>query len=319
MKFGLILIENRIAEWKDFYIDYETLKTILNPLKKKYEKRQAAFNKKKGVNRSDSIDQSSLNDTIIYTIQEEKRLLDKFEFQILLELKKVNFFFYQRIKKCNQRGKDIKEQLEFIKKNREYERFKSPIENAIKELFKEIQYLKSFIELNVKAKEKIMKKFNKFTKELDNKENDEKIKEINDKLETFISNSNLLNSLPILSIEQTEIETTFSNFFFDEYSSNAKKILKDFASQTFFTQSQSFYFGFFLGILSILIVLCIMIMVYFHIDMDDDAKFKSIFPMFRGYIVFILYFWFLALNVYVWNLYHIIIKLHLILIIIIVM
>ena len=46
-------------------------------------------------------------------------------------------------------------------------------------------------------------------------------------------------------------------------------------------------------------------MVYFHIDMDDDAKFKSIFPMFRGYIVFILYFWFLALNVYVWDLYHI--------------
>ena len=71
MKFGLILIENRIAEWKDFYIDYETLKAILNPLKKKYDKRQAAFNKKKGVNRSDSIDQSSLNDTIIYTIQEE--------------------------------------------------------------------------------------------------------------------------------------------------------------------------------------------------------------------------------------------------------
>ena len=30
-----------------------------------------------------------------------------------------------------------------------------------------------------------MKKFKKFTKELDNKENDEKIKEINDKLETF--------------------------------------------------------------------------------------------------------------------------------------
>ena len=135
-----------------------------------------------------------------------------------------------------------------------------------------------------------MKKFKKFTKELDNKENDEKIKEINDKLETFISNSNLLNSLPILSIEQTEIEKIFSEFFFDKYSSNAIKILKDFASQTFFTQSQSFYFGFFLGILSILIVLCIMIMVYFHIDMDDDAKFKSIFPMFRGYISFYIIF-----------------------------
>ena len=71
-----------------------------------------------------------------------------------LELKKVNFFFYQRVKKCNQRVKAIKEQLEFIEKNREYKRFKSLIENAIKELFKEIQYLKSFIELNLKAKKK---------------------------------------------------------------------------------------------------------------------------------------------------------------------
>ena len=76
-----------------------------------------------------------------------------------------------------------------------------------------LRYLKSFIELNLKAKEKIRKIFQKFTK-LDNKENYEKIKEINNKLETFISNSNLLNSLPIISIEQTQIETTFSQFFF---------------------------------------------------------------------------------------------------------
>ena len=39
--------------------------------------------------------------------------------------------------------------------------------------------------------------------------------------------------------------------------------------------------------------------------MDDDAKFKIIFPMFRGYLVMVLYFWFLGLNVYVWNTYHI--------------
>ena len=123
MKFGLILIENRIVEWKDFYIDYETLKTILNPLKKKYEKRQVAFNKKKRVNRSDSIEQSSLNDTIIYTIQEEQLLLDQFEVQIILELKKVDSFFYQRVIICNQRRKEIKEQLEFSEENREYERF----------------------------------------------------------------------------------------------------------------------------------------------------------------------------------------------------
>ena len=47
MKFGLILIENRIAEWKDFYIDYETLKTILNPLKKNMKKDKLLLIKRK--------------------------------------------------------------------------------------------------------------------------------------------------------------------------------------------------------------------------------------------------------------------------------
>ena len=70
-----------------------------------------------------------------------------------------------------------------------------------------------------------MKKFQKFTKVLDSKENEETVKEINKKFEIFISNSNLLNPLQILSIEQTEIEKVFSEFFFDKYSSNAIKIL----------------------------------------------------------------------------------------------
>ena len=39
--------------------------------------------------------------------------------------------------------------------------------------------------------------------------------------------------------------------------------------------------------------------------MDVDAKFKTIFPMFRGYLVMVLYYWFLGLNVYVWNTFHI--------------
>ena len=47
MKFGLILIENRIVEWKDFYIDYETLKTILNPLKKNMKKDKLLLIKRK--------------------------------------------------------------------------------------------------------------------------------------------------------------------------------------------------------------------------------------------------------------------------------
>ncbi len=307
MKFGLVLEDNIIAEWKKFYINYNFLKTLLLPFQKKYKKKQAEINKRKLGNRSISIDRCSSVSSIekSFSTQNEKTLLNNFGKLIILELKKVDFFFCERIKICQERVKEIREQLEFIEKNENYKRFKDSIENAIKELFKEIIYLQSFIELNLKAKEKIMKKFDKLTKELDNKIYDEIVKKIKNDLEVYILKSKLVNALQKLREEQTEIETIFSEFFYYKYSSNAIKILKDFASQTFFTQFQSFYFGFFLGILLILIVLCIMIMIYFHIDMDDDAKFKTIFPMFRGYIVFILYYWFLGLNVYVWNLYHI--------------
>ena len=35
--------------------------------------------------------------------------------------------------------------------------------------------------------------------------------------------------------------------------------------------------------------------------MDDDVEFKTIFPMFRGFGIFCIYFWLLGLNVYAWN------------------
>jgi SPX domain protein involved in polyphosphate accumulation len=128
MKFGLYLEENRIAEWKEFYINYELLKSFLKPFQIRYKKRQADFNKKKSGNRSFFFDQrsnslNSLSDIQIFPNQNEKALLEKFGIQIILELKKVDFFFYQKVKTSHDRIKEIKEQLEFSEENREYERF----------------------------------------------------------------------------------------------------------------------------------------------------------------------------------------------------
>ena len=47
MKFGIYLVENRIAEWKVFYINYESLKAILNPLKKNMKKDKLLLIKRK--------------------------------------------------------------------------------------------------------------------------------------------------------------------------------------------------------------------------------------------------------------------------------
>ena len=65
----------------------------------------------------------------------------------------------------------MKEQLDYIAKNKQLKDIKVNIEMALKELFKELMYMRKYIELNLKAKGKIMKKFTKYAKDMNNKEN----------------------------------------------------------------------------------------------------------------------------------------------------
>ena len=314
MKFGLYLEEHAIFEWKDFYINFKLLKKLLKSLEYKYK--FFTQKQKKGnhsiINKSfDNItlyDRSSIISSLLnkpdLSKEEEKLIIEKFKIQIILELEKVEYFFKQNISLYSNRIKEIYKQLEYIRKNPNLRELKHLYEDAIKEMFKEIINMKSYIELNLKAKTKIIKKFLKYTKYID-KDNIELRDSINKDVENFVNKNIISKSIEHLNSKQTEIEKLFSDAFFDKYSFNAVKQLKDYTNPTFFTQYQSFYFGFLLGIIIILIILCLLIGVHFHIDMDDDGKFKKIFPMFRGFIVFLLYFWFLGLNVYVWTLYHI--------------
>ena len=157
--------------------------------------------------------------------------------------------------------------------------------------------MKSFIELNLKAKSKILKKYNKYIGIIR-----EKI-DFSEELDNYLKNPsiNLFESIKELNEIQAETEKVFYSYFFEKYSFNTIKKLKDYANSVYFTQEETFYFGFFMGILLVLIIIFLLIAVYFDIDMDDDAEFKVIFPMFRGYTIICLYLWMLGLNVYAWN------------------
>jgi len=185
----------------------------------------------------------------------------------------------------------------YIKENKQYKNYKDNIELAIKELNKEVAVMKTFIELNLKAKAKILKKFKKYCKFCL-----EKIDIIKD-IDEYVSmpSINIKEPLKFISDAQSEIEKVFYAHFFEKYAFNTLKKLKDYANKVYFTQIQSFNFGFFMGILTILLFLCLLIGWHFRIDMDDDAEFKTIFPMFRGYAIICIYLWLLGLNVYAWN------------------
>lgn len=133
--------------------------------------------------------------------------------------------------------------------------------------------MKSFIELNIKAKNKIVKKFKKYTKFSNNSVNVEK-------MENFCFNE-LKEKLKDIVTLITDIEKKFLKHFINKYGFRSNKILKEYISPIIFTELQTFYFGFTVGFMIILGVLCIIIAHYFNIDMDDDKNFKQIFPMFR--------------------------------------
>ena len=177
--------------------------------------------------------------------EDEQLILENFKNQMITELKRVEFLFFQNTKYYHIRIHKMKEQLDFIAKNKQLKDIKVNIEIALKELFKELMYMRKYIELNLKAKSKIMKKFTKYTKDMNNKENYELREKIILEIEDIMTNSNLANALQIISIQQTEVEKIFGDNFFDKYSFNAIKILKDYGNQNFFTHLQSFYLGFF--------------------------------------------------------------------------
>jgi len=162
-----------------------------------------------------------------------------------------------------------------VKKNKHFVRQKEELELALKELYKEINLMKCFIEINIKAKLKIMKKFKKYTK-FSTKNID-----VYEKVETFCESQNLKEKVKEIVTFLVDVEKLFQEHFVSKYSFKTNKILKEYISPQVFTEVQSFYFGFFVGIILVVACLCLIIAFHFNIDMDDDHNFKQIFPMFR--------------------------------------
>ena len=96
----------------------------------------------------------------------------------------------QNLKYYISRLNKIIEQLEYIKQNKQYKVYNDNLEEALKELYKEINLMKGYIELNFKAKTKILKKFKKVTKYL---ESDTQVN-VESELNFFIEHSPILSN-----------------------------------------------------------------------------------------------------------------------------
>jgi hypothetical protein len=288
MKFSEVFEENIINEWKEFYINYQLMKKLLHPIIREYKERKHRMLFKK----------EELSEKLV-TAEYDISIQESYRDQFLVELEKCEFFYRANIKFYNARLNKIVEQLEYVKANPKFSDKLDKLELALKELYKEINLMRSYIQINLKAKSKLKEKFNIYTSYYTNKLN------IQNSIEKYIDNVGFREFNRNLISMGINVDNIFSCYYTIKYKNNSHKILKDSVTPTYLTGKQSFYFGFLNGISFILIIFCTLVADYNNIDFDEDPEFKAIFPMFRGYAITCMYMWLLAINVYAWEIAHV--------------
>ena len=330
MKYQKEISKSFIKVWEDFYINYLTMFKILEPEYEKYKERKRKRIEKElqSMKFSQNVDSEPLlNDQQtasqdLVNVKESNKIRERFKDQFLLELQKVDFFYNENINKViRPKIKEIKEQIKHSLKINEFRIYNEAFETAIKETYKEIYLTRKFVETNFEIKEKLMKKYKKYfeiddffnsksksySSQIimeDDKENEDENN--NDELESTVNNfvnfkSGIGSSDETLKSLEDEITQLFIQHFTFKYRSKAEKVLKKYVEVNSFTESETFYLGFFIGLLLFQLGIICTIAWYYDIDMDKDPEFKSVFPMFRGFFIVCLYWWVHGLNVLVWT------------------
>ena len=326
MEYQKEISKSFIKVWEDFYINYIPLINILEPIHKKYkehkkkriEKQYQSLNFSKNID-SEPLLEDQMEDKI--DIKESKSISDKFRQQFLLELQKVDFFYSENINKSiRPKIKEIREQINHCIKVNEFKINSEIFEMAIKEAYKDIHLINQFIETNIEIKNKLLGKYKKYfgiynnNKTQVNKnsqiiieddlENEEENNngEVENVINDFISfKSNIGTAKDTFESLKEELTQLFVQNYSFKYKSKTEKYLKKCIQKNNFTELQSFYLGFFIGLLIFQLAIICIIAWYYDIDMDNDVEFKSVFPMFRGFFIVCLYWWMHGVNILVWT------------------
>ena len=327
MKYQKEISNSFIKVWEDFYINYLALVNILEPIKQKYKDYKKKRLEKQYQSRSFSknVDSDPLLDIQSpekMDIKETKKVSDKFREQFMLELQKVDFFYNENINKSiKPKIKEIKEQLNHSIKVNEFMVHSETFEMAIKEAYKDIHLIYNFVETNFEIKNKLLNKYKKYLGIYNNNkipkkdskiimededENDENKENNSDEVESTINNfisfkSAIGTAKDTYENLKEELTRLFVQNYSFKYKSKTEKVLKQCVQNKNFTDSQTFYLGFFIGLLIFQLGIICIIAWYYDIDMDNDIEFKSVFPMFRGFFIVCLYWWMHGLNILIWT------------------
>ena len=319
MKFLEYLLKNQIPLWKDFYVNYNLLKQILKPLHKLYKAKLREVYLKKQFSSKTLPVSATTNDALVMSFTNELNDISpskqnkQFRQQLFIELHKVEHFYKETLhKKIEPRLFEISEQLEYAKINNIFEHFQLTFESAIKELYKEISSLKDFVDLNIKAKGKIVKKYHKVIKllSIDNKSLISK-KTIQEEVDEFILGSELKNYENTLNVLFNQCSKLFAYGYGTKYKNQTNKILKTFNTKEQFTQSQSFLLGLGVGVLIFETIVILCVCFNYKLSFTTDLEFSSLAPIYRSFLLIIAYIFLLGINIYLWSKKHLAYKIFL--------
>ena len=300
-----------ISEWEEFYIDYKIFKKILYPLKiienKKIQNSQE--NSQQNINNIEN----PLNENLLLNNEQNEEenenkkikgldmdnIFNKYITQLNLEINKFSFFNdLLQNKRHLKRFDEIIQQLEYVQNHPTMGMFQDQLGESLKNFYREIYNYQLFIDTNIRIKNLVIEEIEKYSKDLNNPESLQKIKE---EINPILHSANNYNQKFLKDIE--EKYTLYFQYKYRHEEKSPVEILKNFLTPE---KEKSEQLN--LRILDILILimfilgaLCYSLNNYLEIDMDLDLEFRSVFPMYRTFGILCLYLWTLGLNVWVWN------------------
>ena len=290
-KFEKFNRSNRIPEWRDYYINYKFLASILKKIKK--------FNKKTTTILLEELISNITTEEFNYI----ENLKNDFKTNFLEETEKFNTFFkfvYNNSIKIKffkiilNLKTNEKKHFSFKKKSQNQKKIKE----ATERYYKEISHLRWYVNLNIKIIYKLQKTYKKIMSELQIKDKDF-IEDHNEMIlnSYFFQNAHKLKKMS-LAVERIYID----EFFPKELSKRGKIELEKILKNKQFTTKEAVTLGLYLGFFISALIGTIFLLneVEFFSDKKNDFVSYQI-PIFRGSLIVFLYFFFLGLNVYIWE------------------
>jgi hypothetical protein len=292
MSFNHYVRTTLIPEWKNYYINYDTLSDLIRCLKPVTAK----------VKKSSDDYQVS-----IIVLEEDTKLADivedHFRQTLIDQIGKFEDFLKYKIEMCL---KPILMKIVFNFKNlgnnnypqEKIDNLKAQLKGEVKNYYKEVNLVKKYLNLNIKIYYKLLKKYTKVYKQIDLFKN-EVIDDLNARI--LQVKAEKLNKLLDRYIQVTE--TIFIEYFFSEGQvKEAIDELNRVKNNHQFTKKESFTFGLYLGSFLVSAVMCALLLIVTDFFKEKQSEFIVYqFPIFRGALVIYLYIFLLGVDVYVWE------------------